>query len=337
MKQVVLKQPLDAKPRADDFTLIDAPTPACPDGGVLIQVAHVSLDPYVGARLRGRHMGEAPPQPGQDAIPGGGVGRVIESRRTDIAVGDWVATMEAGWREIAPLGPGDARVIDPSLAPINTHVGVLGMPGLTAWAGMTKLAQVGPGDVVLVDAAAGPVGGTVGQIAKIKGAAKVIGIAGGPEKCALVTEAYGFDACIDYKADGWQDQLATEAGDSVSVHFENVSIDMLTRAMGHLKTYGRVVLCGLADQYHADAPAPGLPVGLVIGKRAHLMGLVVYDYYDQWNDFLAEVGPWVADERLRYIEDRRDGLENAPALMERLMNGANVGKAIVAVNPDLVA
>ncbi|MCG8442888.1 MAG: NADP-dependent oxidoreductase [Caulobacterales bacterium] len=334
MKQTVLARALDAKPAASDFRLIDAPMPLCPDEGVVMRVVHLSLDPYVGARLRGRHMGEPPPRPGQDPIPGGAVGQVVESRRAGLEAGAWVVALNAGWREYAPLGPGEFRVIDPGVAPLSAHVGVLGMPGLTGWAGMTKLAEAGPGDVVLVDAAAGPVGGTAGQIAKIKGAAKVIGVAGGPEKCALVTDVYGFDACVDYKAPDWRDRLTAEAGDGLSVHFENVSVAMLTEAMTRLREYGRVVLCGMADHYHSDEAAPGVPAGLIIGKRAALKGLVVYDFYDRWDAFLAEAAPWVAEGRLRFAEDRREGLESAPALMERLMNGANVGKAVVTVSPE---
>jgi NADPH-dependent curcumin reductase CurA len=329
MKQVVLRHPLREKPVAADFQLMEALPPKCPDGGVLARVAHVSLDPYVGARLRGRHMGEAPPRPGVDPIPGAVVAQVIESRQSGLAPGDWVHAMDGGWAEIVALTSANKR--DAALASLSAYAGVLGMPGLTAWAGITQLAEVGAGDVVLVDAAAGPVGGAVGQIARINGAKRVVGIAGGPEKCALVTGLYGFDACIDYKAEGWREALAAALPEPVTVHFENVSVTMLTAAMGHLAPYGRVVLCGLADHYQADAAPAAVPAGLIIGKRARLMGLVVYDFYTRWEEFLAEAGPWVRDGRLRIAEDRAFGLEQAPALFERLMNGANLGKAVVTL------
>ncbi len=334
MKQVVLKHALTAKPTAGDFTIIDAPTLTCPEGGVLARVVHLSLDPYVGARLRGRHMGEPAPTPGAEAIPGAGVCQVIESRAPGVAAGDWIATMDAGWREVTALAPGAWRPIAKEPAPLAAHVGVLGMPGLTAWAGMTRLASVGDGDTVLIDAAAGPVGGTAGQIARLRGAKTVIGIAGGPTKCALVTDTYGFDACIDYKADGWREELKRVADGRVSVHFENVSVAMLTEAMAHLSPYGRVVLCGLAEHYHSDQAMPGVPAGLVVGKRAALFGLVVYDFYDRWDLFHSEIASAVADGRIRFAEDRVEGLEAAPALMERLVNGANVGKAVVSVSPE---
>jgi NADPH-dependent curcumin reductase len=331
MKQVVLKHALTAKPRATDFELIDAAVPACPAGGLLVRVVHVSLDPYVGSRLRGKHMGEAPPRPMLDAIPGAGVCQVVESDVAGIAAGDWVHSMEVGWREFADLPEGHFRKIDPEIAPLSAHAGVLGMPGLTAWAGMTQLAKVGAGDVVLVDAAAGPVGGTVGQIARIKGAKRVVGIAGGEVKCKLVTETYGFDACIDYKKDGWEAALTAALPEPPTVYFENVSTDMASKALMRMAVYGRVVLCGLVDQYHADTPPPGLNAGLIVGKRAAVMGLVVYDFYPRWDEFVTEAAPWIASGALKFAEDRVTGLENAPALFERLLDGGNVGKAVVGV------
>lgn len=332
MKQVVLTHALTAKPRATDFVVIDADMPLCPDGGVLVRVVDVSLDPYVGSRLRGKHMGEAPPRPMQDAIPGAGVCQVVESRAQGISAGDWVHSMEVGWREYADLSAGHFRKIDPAIAPLSAHVGVLGMPGLTAWAGMTQLAKVGAGDIVLVDAAAGPVGGTVGQIARIMGAKRVVGIAGGAIKCQLVTQTYGFDACIDYKQDGWEGALTAALPEPPTVYFENVSTDMASKALMRMATYGRVILCGLVDQYHADAPPPGLNAGLIVGKRAAIMGLVVYDFYEKWDEYVAWAAPHIASGTLKFAEDRVTGLENAPALFERLLDGAHVGKAVVGVS-----
>ncbi len=334
MKQVVLKYVLTARPSGDDFALIEVPAPHCPEGGVLVRVVHLSLDPYVGSRLRGKHMGEPAPLPGLDAIPGAAVCQVLESRATGVKAGDWVHAMEVGWRELADLGPGTFRLLDPKTAPLAAHAGVLGMPGLTAWAGMTQLARVGPDDVVLVDAAAGPVGGTVGQIARIKGAKRVVGIAGGPQKCALVTQTYGFDACIDYKQDGWEQALTEALPEAPSVYFENVSTEMASKALMRLAHYGRMVLCGLVDQYHADQPPPGLNAGLIVGKRAQVMGLVVYDFYPVWDAFVKEAGAWIAAGALVYHEDRVTGLEAAPALFERLMRGQNIGKAVVSVSPE---
>jgi NADPH-dependent curcumin reductase CurA len=337
MKLGTLKHTVDHKPVADDFAIIEAPTPECPENGVLVRTVHLSLDPYVGSRLRGRHMGETPPEPMKGAIPGAIVGQVIESRADTISEGDWVQSMEGGWQEICALPVHEVRKIDPHAAPLSAHAGVLGMPGLTAWAGITQLAKVGEEDTVLVDAAAGPVGGTVGQIARIKGAKRVVGIAGGPEKCALVTDTYGFDACVDYKAEGWKDRLAEALPEGLSVFFENVSADMAMLALTHARIYARGVLCGLVDAYHTETQSQHpLNAGLIIGKRAQLSGLVVYDFYPRWDEYVAEAAPWITSGQLKFAEDRAEGLEQAPALFERLMNGQNKGKAVVTVTPESV-
>lgn len=334
MKQIVLKHALTDKPKASEFTSIELDTPICPDGGVLVRVIYVSLDPYVGTRLRGNHMGEAAPEPGMGMIPGGGVGQVIESKAEGFSKGDYVHSMDMGWRETAQLFANSFRKVDPNSAPLSSYVGVLGMPGLTAWAGVTQLAGVHEGDVFLVNAAAGPVGGTAGQIARARGAKTVIGIAGGPEKCAIVTDEYGFDACLDYKQDGWQDQLKTHAPDGITVHFENVSDDMLSFAINNMQLYGRAILCGLAAHYHADGPRASVTIGPVIGKRASLHGLVVYDFYSRWQQFVDEFAPLVKDGTLKIREDRVEGLLQAPALMERLVNGKNLGKCLVQIGAE---
>ena len=337
MKQAILRHALSDAPTASDFDFIDAPDPACPEGGVLIRPAYVSLDPYVGSRLRGRHMGEPAPEPGSGVIPGAVVGEVVESDSEHVKIGQHIFSMEGGWRELAPIHPhefgsakGGFRIIDPEAAQLSAYVGALGMPGLTAWAGVTQLARVTEGDVFCVDAATGPVGGTAGQIARVRGATTV-GIAGGPEKCAVVTDTYRFDHAIDYKAEDIGKRLGQIAPDGISVHFENVSDAILATAMSHMKLYGRGVLCGLAAHYHADGPAAHIPLGLIIGKRATLMGLVVYDFYSKWDEFTAEMAPLVKSGEIVVEEDLVEGLEAAPALMEKLMQGRNVGKAVVKV------
>jgi NADPH-dependent curcumin reductase CurA len=335
MKLVTLKTAIDHKPRAEDFAVIDVTAPECPIDGVLVRVTYLSLDPYQGSRLRGRHMGEAPPAPMKGAVPGGVVGQVIESRTDKINIGDWIHSMDGSWAETVALRANQCRKLDPAIAPMRAHIGVLGMPGLTAWVGTTQLAEVGDGDVFLVDAAAGPVGGTAGQIARIKGAKKVVGVAGGPEKCAIVTDVYGFDVCVDYKKGGWRDDLASALPDGLSVFFENVSADMAMIALSHANLYARGVLCGLVDAYHAETQSQHpLNAGFIIGKRAKLMGLVVYDFYARWNEYVAEAAPWIASEKLKFVEDAVDGLENAPALFERLMDGKNVGKCVVTVSNE---
>lgn len=331
MRQVVLKHSLLAQPSAADFDVIDGPDPLCPEGGVLARVIDLSLDPYVGSRIRGRHMGEPAPRAGLDPIPGAATMQILESKATGFKPGDFAHSMEAGWAERVALDARHVRKIDPDVAPLPAFLSVLGMPGLTAWAGITKLARVEANDVVLIDAAAGSVGGTAGQLAKARGA-RVIGIAGGVEKCRVVKDVYGFDACINYKAERWIEALNVALDRPPTVHFENVSTEMLEIAMGRLALYGRVILCGLAGQYHSGSGPALMPVGMIIGKRAQVMGLVVYDFYPQWDEFIAETSPLVRSGRLKFVEDRVPGLENAPALFERLMHGQNIGKCVVGVS-----
>ena len=335
MKLIALNDAIDHKPRAADFTAIDAPAPECPNDGLVVRVAYLSLDPYVGSRIRGRHMGEAPPTPMKDAIPGAIVGQVIETKSPAFSEGAWIHSMSGGWSEVVALKADQCRKLDQNAAPLRAHIGVLGMPGLTAWAGVTQLAAVTDGDVFLVDAAAGPVGGTAGQIARIKGAKRVVGIAGGVEKCALVTDVYGFDDCIDYKQDDWRDQLGSALPHGLSVFFENVSADMAMTALGHANIYARGVLCGLVDAYHTETQSQhALNAGLIIGKRANLHGLVVYDFYPRWDEYAAEASAWIKSGALKFAEDSAEGLDNAPALFEKLMDGKNVGKCIVEVSNE---
>jgi NADPH-dependent curcumin reductase CurA len=331
-RQVVLKRAPAAMPKAADFEAQSCAMPAGPPAdGLLVRVIALSMDPYLGGRLRGRHMGEPAPVPGAK-LPGFAVAEVMESAHPGFQPGDHVVT-ETGWCRYAAVPAAGARKVTPGLAPISAHLGVLGMPGLTAWAGVTQLAKVGPGDVFVVDAAAGAVGGTAGQIARNLGA-RAVGIAGGAAKAALVTETYGFDACVDYRADGWQARLKAACGAGPTVHFENVGASVLQPIFPMLQNYARLVLCGLAEHYHSDGQPPVLPVGPIVGKRAAIYGLVVYDFYDRLNEWVALATPWIAEGKLIVHEDASEGLDSAPAQFERMLKGQHLGKAIVRVGPD---
>ncbi|WP_371398129.1 zinc-binding dehydrogenase [Fretibacter rubidus] len=330
MKQIVLKHSIESAPKAKDFTAIDVARPECPDGGVLVKVKFISIDPYVGHLLNKGHMHQKPPIPMKGKIPSGIVGEVIESDTPKVKKGDHIHATDGWWAEFNTFFDNEFTVVDAKAAPLSTYAGVLGMPGLTAWSGVTQLARVHDGDVFAVNAAAGPVGGTAGQIARMRGAKTVIGIAGGPEKCKMVQDVYGFDACVDYKSKNWKDDYKAAVPDGVSVHYENVGADQLAFAMQNLNLYGRVVLCGLAAHYHSSEPAMTL-IGPIVGKRATVHGLVVYDFYPRWEEFRAEVAPWVKSGKVTITEDRVEGLDNAGALMEKLMTGKNVGKCIVAL------
>jgi NADPH-dependent curcumin reductase CurA len=331
-RQVVLKRAPASMPKAADFEVVACPMPAGPlAGGLLVRVIALSMDPYLGGRLRGRHMGEPAPAPGAK-LPGFAVAEILESDADGFAPGDFVVT-ETGWSRYAAVPAAGTRKVSSGIVPVSAHLGVLGMPGLTAWAGVTQLAKVGPDDIFVVDAAGGAVGGTAGQIAKNLGA-RAIGIAGGGAKGALVTGTYGFDACIDYRAEGWQAKLKIACGAGPTVHFENVGESVLQTVFPMLQTYGRVVLCGLAEHYHADGNPPVLPVGPIVGKRAAIYGLVVYDFYDRLHEWVALVMPWIESGKLKFHEDASDGLDSAPAQFERMLRGQHLGKAIVRVATD---
>jgi len=331
MKQIVLRHKIDDAPKASDFKEIEVDKPECPATAILVKVKYISVDPYVGHQLNKGHMGAPPPKPGTVMIPGGIVGEVIESQSGKAQKGDHIhASAAGGWTEFCALHDDQYTVIDPKAAPLSSYAGILGMPGLTAWASATQLARVHDGDVVAVNAAAGPVGGAVGQFSRMKGAKTVIGIAGGEEKCALVEDMYGFDKCVDYRSKTWQDDYEAAAPDGISVHHENVGSEQLAFAMQNLQLYGRVVLCGLAAHYHDPKPAMTM-IGPMVGKRACVMGLVVYDYYNRWDEFRAEVAPWVKSGKVKIAEDIANGLSEAPALMEKLMTGKNIGKCVVAL------
>lgn len=322
---------ITASPVAADFDFAEEELAAPGTGELLVRVVYLSLDPYVGSALRGRHM-TPQPLPG-DLIPGNGIGQVIASADPDFQEGDYVAG-EMGWRDHVLVQAANMRRIDPDIAPLSTQIGVAGMPGLTAWASMHHLAEIKPGDQVLVSSAAGPVGGTVGQMARILGASRVVGIAGSEEKCALVTDTYGFDACVNYRDADWKDRLAAAMPDGIDVYHDNVGGELLDTALQNLANYGRVILCGLASQYQADERPSGPNPAVFIVKRAKVMGLVVYDFLNEQQDVTQKVGKWIGDGKLYYVEDRATGLEQAPDLFEKLMTGKNLGKTIVAVGPE---
>lgn len=333
-RQVLLAREITGVPVAQDFaiTIMDRPRPA--EGEVLVRNSFLSLDPYIGSRLRGRHMSGPAPAIGQ-AIPGLCVGEVIESRCGDFDIGDHVVG-EGGWRSHSVMSGTSVQKVDSAILPLSLHLGVCGMPGLTAWVSAHHLAKVRAGDRVLVSSATGPVGGTMGQLARIMGAAKVVGLAGSEAKCRAVEREYGFDLCINYKDEDWTRQLAGAFPDGITVYHDNVGGQVLDAALANLADYGRVVLCGLMSQYNlppGQAPAGPNP-GVYILKRAQLSGLVVYDYMDELATYAAQTFDWIGEGRLNFLEDRAEGIEQTPAHFEKLMGGDNIGKAVVALGDE---
>ena len=310
------------QPQTTNFAISELPIEAVADGFVRVKAQYFSLDPFLRGVLSGRHMGHRC-EVGA-VVPGFVAGIVSESRDTDYQVGDWVVG-EGGWREWPSLQK--PRKLSKRV-PISTSLGVLGMPGLTAWAGIHDIARPIRGESVVVSAAAGPVGSTAGQFAKALGA-RVLGIAGGPEKCAQVIKTFGFDACIDYKQANFSDALRAACPSGIDVYFDNVGGAVLEACILQLALNARVVLCGLMDQYNQTERPKGPNLGPVIGARAWLKGLVVYDYYPRFSEFIAFAEPLVFSGAIKVLEDVAHGIDATPAAFCRLMRGENVGKALV--------
>ena len=334
--QVQLAKQPDGNPKASDFQVVKTDIPKVADGQFLARNIYLSLDPYMRGAIAGRHMGHQRLNQG-DVIYGRCVAEVMESKHKDYKAGDHVV-LEAGWQQFYVSG-GEAadeiRKIDASIAPLSANIGALGMPGLTGWAGVEKLANPALGSTFVVSAAAGPVGGTAGQIAKAKGC-RAVGIAGSDEKCRIVVNEYGFDACVNYKNKNWADELKAACPNGDDTYFDNVGGPMLDTITQQLNLYGKIIMCGLVSQYNraTDGAFHGHNMGPFVGKRAQLLGLVVYDYYAKMNEFMKAAVPLVNAGKLKFHEDRAEGIEKAPDHFVKLMNGQNNGKALVIIAPE---
>ena len=327
IEQITLQRTPVGLPEASDFAFGHAELPQPEEGQVLVRVLALSLDPYLRSAMAGRHLSASIGI--GDLVRGEGLVEVLASRHPAMAAGEqWVAA--CGWRSHALLDAAavaQARRVPAWLDRPTLALGGLGMPGLTAWAGLNRLADARAGDTLVVSAASGPVGATVGQLAKIKGC-RVIGIAGGPEKCAWVTGVAGFDACIDYRDEDLRQALDRLCPEGVDVYFDNVGGDTLLALLERLALGARVVLCGLMAQYNGAAPTAINPA-LLIRARATLRGLVVYDHWDALEQMLSEMKAHYLAGRLQFREDIAEGLQSAPAAFVRLMQGRNQGKALV--------
>ncbi|MTD58708.1 NADP-dependent oxidoreductase [Amycolatopsis pithecellobii] len=315
-------------PTLDDFSIVDTEVPSPGPGRLLVRNLLISVDPYMRGRMSDAESYIAPYELGE-AMQGGAVGEVIESTVDDFRPGD-VVQHGLGWRTHAVLEPQHARKIDPDVAPLGAYLGVLGMPGLTAYAGLLEVAQFKAGDTVFVSGAAGAVGSVVGQLAKLKGAKRVIGSAGSDAKVAHLTGELGFDAAFNYKNGPVADQLAAAAPDGIDVYFDNVGGDHLEAAIGNANQHARFAVCGMISAYNATEP-PVAPRNLtrIIGWRITIRGFLVYDQYHLRDKFVADVAPMIADGRLRYEETVVDGIRNAPQAFLDLLGGANTGKMII--------
>ncbi len=330
-RQIVLRSRPVGMPKPSDFDLVESPLPTPKDGEVLTRTIYLSLDPYMRGRISGARSYAQSVEPGQ-VIVGGTVGEVLESRHPAVARGDLVLGYD-GWQSHAVSKGGALRKLDPKQAPISTALGVLGMPGMTAYVGLLDIGRPKPGETVVVSAASGAVGSAVGQIAKIKGA-RAVGIAGSPDKCDYVVRALGFDACVNYKTGDLPAALKAACPSGIDVYFENVGGDVLRAVMTLLNQNARIPLCGLISQYNATEPTPGPDLRAFLFNRVLLKGFIVSDHLDRMGDFLAECGGWLREGRLKHREDIVGGLEKAPEAFIGLLQGKNFGKLLVRVGED---
>jgi len=318
---------------ASDFAVVEVPVPEPADGQVLVHNRFISVDPYMRGRMRDSKS-YVPPFALGEVMTGMSVGEVVASQSPDLAVGD-IVLHDLGWREYALGAAAAFRRVPENDVPLSAWLGVLGMVGLTAWVGMLEIAALKPGDVVFVSGAAGAVGSLAGQIAKLRGAARVVGSVGSAAKARYVCDELGFDDAFNYHEGSPAELLAAAAPDGIDVYYDNVGGEHLEAAVGALRLHGRAALCGAISQYNADEPAPGpRNLALMIGNRLTLRGFIVGDHADRRPAFLAEVGGWLAEGRIRLADTVIAGVENAPAAFIGLMRGENTGKMLVRVGGD---
>ncbi len=318
-------------PDEELFEVAETAIPDPADGQVLIRNAFFSVDPYMRPRMNDVRSYVAPFTLGE-AMTGGAVGRVVTSRNEKVSEGDWVLH-GLGWREWALSDGSGMRKVDPALAPVSTALGVLGMPGFTAYYGLFHIGKPEPGQTVFVSGAAGAVGSAVGQMAKIAGC-RVIGSAGSAEKIAWVREL-GCDDAFDYRDTPVRTALRDLAPDGIDVYFDNVGGDHLEAAIGALRNHGRIVACGSISRYNDVEPTPGpRNMFMVVTKRLLLQGFIINDHYEHFPAFIESATEWVRDGRLRYRETVIEGIENAPSAFVGLLRGENLGKMLVQVGPS---
>jgi NADPH-dependent curcumin reductase CurA len=333
-KQIVLAARPKGPPSAANFRLEEIPMPQLPRGGLLLRVLYLSLDPYMRGRMDDAKSYAKPVDIGEP-MRGESVCEVVASDRQGYAKGD-IVLAHTGWRTHAAWDGPALRKLDPKQAPVTTGLGVLGMPGFTAYAGLNVIAKPKAGETVVVAAASGPVGSLVGQLAKMAGA-RAIGIAGGAEKCRYVVNDLRFDACIDHRAPDLAEKLAAVCPNGIDIYFENVGGTVWQAVLPLLNTYARVPVCGLIANYSLSGPPAGpnlLPATMraVLSKSLTLRGFINTEFVpEHYADFLRIVSAGIASDRIRYREDVTDGFENAPAAFMGMLEGKNFGKALVRV------
>ncbi len=331
-RRLLLKSRPEGRVSADNFDLVEEPVPEIGEGEALVRNTWLSLDPTMRVWMTDA-PGYLPPVQIGEVMRGGGLGRVVASNNPRYSAGRLVQGL-TGWQDYAVVSDQLPVMVIPEgleSLPASAHLGALGMTGLTAYFGLTDVAKVQPGETVVISAAAGAVGSIAGQIVRNLGA-RAVGIAGGPEKCAWITEELGYDAAVDYKAPDWRAQLKAATPDGIDVDFENVGGEIMEAVFGRLKIHGRVALCGLISGYNDEGgPVGPRNFGTLIAKRASVHGFLILDYFPRYREGATQLGQWMAEGKLTHRETVVEGLENAPAGLNKLFDGENLGKLVVHV------
>jgi len=333
-RKIVLASRPEGAPQPSNFRLEQSPAPEPRDGQVLLRTLWLSLDPYMRGRMSAARSYAKPVEVGEPMV-GGTVNEVVASKHPDFKPGD-VVLGYAGWQDYAVSDGTSLRKLDARRAPVSTALGVLGMPGMTAYAGLLTIGQPKGGETVAVAAAMGPVGSLVGQIAKIKGC-RAVGIAGGQDKCRYLVDQFGFDAAVDHRSKNFPDELRQACPKGIDVYFENVGGAVWDAVSPLLNDFARIPVCGLIAQYNMTE-LPGGPdrtpqlFRQVLTKRLTIRGFIVRDFADQAEAFGRDVSAWLQQGKIKYKEDVVEGLENAPQAFLGLLQGKNFGKLLVRVS-----
>jgi len=336
-RQLVLAERPKGQPSKNTLRLVEAALPTPARNQMLLRTEFLSLDPYMRGRMSAAPSYAAPVEIG-DVMVGGTVAQVVSSNVDGFAQGDYVLSF-SGWQDYALSDGSGVTNLGQTPAHPSWALGIMGMPGFTAWAGLTRIGAPRAGETIAVAAATGPVGATVGQIGKLLGC-RVVGIAGGPEKCAYAVDELGFDACIDHKAPDFADQLAKASPDGIDVYFENVGGKVLDAVIPLLNPNARVPVCGLVSQYNATKLPDGPDrmnwlMGQILRKKIKMQGFIIFDDFGHlYPEFAKDMSGWIEAGKIKYREEIIDGLENAPAAFIGLLNGENFGKRVIRVGKN---
>ncbi len=332
-RRIVLASRPEGEPKPEHFRLETSAIPEPKDGEVLLRNLWMSLDPYMRGRMSAAKSYAKPVEIGEPMVAGT-VSEIVKSNRPEFVPGDIVLSY-TGWMDYAISNGSDLRKLDPKQAPVQTALGVLGMPGMTAYTGMRNIGMPKAGETVVVAAAAGPVGSFVGQYAKLKGC-RAVGIAGGADKCKYLVDELGFDAAVDHRDPDLPAKLASACPGGIDVYFENVGGKVWDAVFPLLNDFARVPVCGIVAHYNDTALPPGpdrtgMLMGAILRRRLTLRGFIVWDFQAQAGDFYREAGAWLREGRIKYREDIVNGLENAPEAFIGMLKGKNLGKLLVKI------